>query len=1397
MRHYNIDILVITETRIQAHSDPSLLSQEEKLWKSYFGRRHKSILFNSSIKGNDGIMIIYPRSKKIAIDKNYSYKGTSGRFLGLRMTFDDTYSLKLGAYYQYSNEQDKLLAKKLWTEIEDWLLHYNIQGETLIITGDSNAVLDPTHDRLSKNSYSKDTVMINWVNSNNLFPSYNFWSKGLKYTWKKPDENQSSVIDHCLTNIQGYERIERYEVLEEPVLDTDHRLVLTDLLIRKHRRSKDRSQKLPYRISKENEKWKQVHKKILEKIPLSSKLLHEDYQVAMQEVEDIINLSMEQVFQPFPHPDPLNLTVQAERKHTKLLSKLSFQIKTQLMEGHLTINPTSKIIKLIENSQQHHLWTSTNTPIQTQLKLITSARNQASKRTAILRAQISRNILKKNLSKINHLKSDCAKFSYMKTSSYSLIEKVKKDDIILLGKEMMQEVKLRFESKLSATNDPFKNNIITNNTFDQIMDLKTNHPSIGKPDTWIEFLQAMTQLKPNSAGGINTIRPRAFQQLAKQVLIPECNSSNLSSFLTTEHQNSINFLKAIFNANNIINEKLRWNTPIDDWDQWHYFTCILNPIFKNKNSPLDMANWRPVGLLNCQYKLLEYGPSKRLNWEMTQPSKSGTPYQNKWQKGFTQGVSITHILLPFILALDRARIDNSTIISESSDILGAFDAMNWNVLEEVLIKRGFDQDTINFFINLNKHIFVHVKTGHGLTQGFFPKGGGTQGAIGSPTKWKEMYNPIFFISPKNSKPINLGTIIDPISINMLGFADDLHRIQTGNLATEVQLASQTLIKEAEDMLLRQGLQLQIKKSKILALKGSLKGHSNLKTSLKSYNTTIHSLSKQDTYSIMGLDINGCGTYNPTRKEKGKLIRRRISLLRLPGHSFHLWGSSIQSYICSLTTSINLTPWFNDKWLHEIEGSISFPLRKALKVHNDCSRAPLYLPQNIGGLGLPQYSSITEIQFIQNFFQNYNSDNEDIKRMTRTQMQKEWDIAPRSFPINRILGHDDHINTITSKLIYLLEKRGLSLYQNNCYWEERLTGTIAQYDRSNNLGNLRSNLFQINIFKISQLIRNVNSRTSSWSFYSASELKKKAKDQNKKLQFNQGDLTKLLKKVKKKNSWQPYAIMEIEQDSSLDLHNLRLAEPNMHSPLFLVANAERTTNPKKIKEILTSTGSNLLLESLKSKSDCKYWFLNLDLPWTHAFIKKWNFPSELSHFMWAARTDQIKLYDSPIDLPNSHINNDAQITHSIRIKKNCSLCLEPNSNHINHILNSCPSSLLDRTNRNSTLTVLIRTLTGTHNTFIEILPDEQLENHISFKPNESPSLANTVAIGSLGGISIAAKSTLMSQGLKEDGWLQIQQALIQLSKGILHKWKFKRYQHEFGHLDNRHNPYRSTRWLDKI
>src|SRR6202034_3039666 len=104
-----------------------------------------------------------------------------------------------------------------------------------------------------------------------------------------------------------------------------------------------------------------------------------------------------------------------------------------------------------------------------------------------------------------------------------------------------------------------KNNIITNNTFDQIMDLKTNHPSIGKPDTWIEFLQAMTQLKPNSAGGINTIRPRAFQQLAKQVLIPECNSSNLSSFLTTEHQNSINFLKAIFNANNIINEKLRWN----------------------------------------------------------------------------------------------------------------------------------------------------------------------------------------------------------------------------------------------------------------------------------------------------------------------------------------------------------------------------------------------------------------------------------------------------------------------------------------------------------------------------------------------------------------------------------------------------------------------------------------------------------------------------------------------------------------------------------------------------------------------------------------------------------------------------------------------------------------------
>ena len=149
-------------------------------------------------------------------------------------------------------------------------------------------------------------------------------------------------------------------------------------------------------------------------------------------------------------------------------------------------------------------------------------------------------------------------------------------------------------------------------------------------------------------------------------------------------------------------------------------------LIPKKDKPREkIQNWRPITLLNLDYKILSKILANRL--------KEVLPYLiNEDQVGFIKGRYIGYNIRKLeecIEYLDNTK--NSGIII-NIDFEKAFDGLNWELIYTVLNCLNFGQKFINYIKTLYTNISAQIINNGHLSDPFFPKRGVRQGCPISP-----------------------------------------------------------------------------------------------------------------------------------------------------------------------------------------------------------------------------------------------------------------------------------------------------------------------------------------------------------------------------------------------------------------------------------------------------------------------------------------------------------------------------------------------------------------------------------------------------------------------------------------------------------------------------------------
>ena len=138
---------------------------------------------------------------------------------------------------------------------------------------------------------------------------------------------------------------------------------------------------------------------------------------------------------------------------------------------------------------------------------------------------------------------------------------------------------------------------------------------------------------------------------------------------------------------------------------------IISLIFKNKGTTADLKNWRPISLLNIDYKILTKILASRLK---SISNEILNPFQSSGPKG--RNILNNALNLKNIIHYIQQNNLNAALISFDNE--KAFDRIEHNFIREVLEKYGFHKNFIKWFNILYSGIRSKVMVNGAFTASF-------------------------------------------------------------------------------------------------------------------------------------------------------------------------------------------------------------------------------------------------------------------------------------------------------------------------------------------------------------------------------------------------------------------------------------------------------------------------------------------------------------------------------------------------------------------------------------------------------------------------------------------------------------------------------------------------------
>src|SRR3990167_2255339 len=365
---------------------------------------------------------------------------------------------------------------------------------------------------------------------------------------------------------------------------------------------------------------------------------------------------------------------------------------------------------------------------------------------------------------------------------------------------------------------------------------------------------------------------------------------------------------------NTFNEFLHGKTIPSEWK-----TGTIITLFK-KDDPTDIGNYRPITLLNCDYKLLSKMVTIRLNAILD-------PLIDNGQIGFMQN----RLIYDNIIALDTMIKEKNYAIN--IDFMKAYDSVSHEaikiVLDHIKLPRLFKNLIMNMLTDSQAKLLINGT----LSESFTIKRGVKQGDVMSPLLFTLVIEILQKIAINKAKHLHAPTFNEH-HIGMLLYADDI------TICTQNKKGIERWHKILQRFHKATGLQMNLSKSSI------------------TYYKHVDSAFKQSqgTFMYLGIPFNNNGIDKNAVKEKiVNSVQNSLNRFIMDRDSPFARVSIIKSY-CLSKLWHSCFVYFLDK------GTITKLdklLNKALWVRKSLSEKPRYLvsskrvtkPKSCGGLNL--------------------------------------------------------------------------------------------------------------------------------------------------------------------------------------------------------------------------------------------------------------------------------------------------------------------------------------------------------------------------------------------------------------------------------------------------------------
>ena len=418
----------------------------------------------------------------------------------------------------------------------------------------------------------------------------------------------------------------------------------------------------------------------------------------------------------------------------------------------------------------------------------------------------------------------------------------------------------------------------------------------------------------------------------------------------------------------------------------------------------EIENWRPIALLNVEYKLFTGILNKRIKSELLKNNL--LPDE---QNGFTNNRDTAHCIFPLLQTIQDRLANNTELHVAYIDICKAFDSTNHKAILTILEHMGFKK-FIPIIKELFRNIYTRIETEYGYTGKVKISRGVRQGDAISPTLF------IIFLSPVmwTIKNLNVTTTNNNLMTNIEGFADDIALVNSSN--ESLQKSFDLLSKYCDKL----DISINAKKSAYAWLNSKTEDPKiKYKNKNKKITEELTPLGHNKCYKYLGLYISLKLDWTQQMQNSETALNNCTNLILSKRYLYTHHHIKLINIVVQASLGYRMQfVMFPKTWLDQLNKAITTKLSKSIRLPKNSDQEFWWLYRN-----LRELNTLNTARYITTYINRIaNSNNHQVAEIARKSTSRITFQLTKKRALDQTSLPDEHLsNALTNLNLQLVHK----------------------------------------------------------------------------------------------------------------------------------------------------------------------------------------------------------------------------------------------------------------------------------------------------------------------------------------------------------------------------------------